>query len=135
MSLENNISVIIPAAGNSSRFGGSTPKQFLNLGDETVIEKSVNFFLRSLKIREVIVAINANDNHIKSQSFYNDSRVKIVEGGITRSQSVLNALAEVDQSIEIIVIHDAARPWLKESHFDDLLSQLLMINLFKEFFL
>ena len=124
MSLENNISVIIPAAGNSSRFGGSIPKQFLNLGDETVIEKSVNLFLRSLKIREVIVAINANDNHIKSQSFYNDSRVKIVEGGITRCQSVLNALAEVDQSIEIIVIHDAARPWLKESHFDDLLSQL-----------
>ena len=77
MSLENNISVIIPAAGNSSRFGGSIPKQFLNLGDETVIEKSVNLFLRSLKIREVIVAINANDNHIKSQSFYNDSRVEV----------------------------------------------------------
>ena len=45
MNPSNKITVIIPAAGNSSRFGGSIPKQFLSLGDETVLEKSVNLFL------------------------------------------------------------------------------------------
>ena len=124
MSLKNNIAVIIPAAGNSSRFGGSIPKQFLSLGEETVLEKSVNFFLEISSIKEVIVAINPNEHLIKSQSFYNDARVRFVEGGSTRSESVLNALEEVDQSIEIIVIHDAARPWLRRSHFEDLLHQL-----------
>ena len=44
MNLKNNIAVIIPAAGSSSRFGGSIPKQFFNIGDETVLEKSVNLF-------------------------------------------------------------------------------------------
>ena len=124
MSPKNNITVIIPAAGNSSRFGGSIPKQFLSLGEETVLEKSVNFFLEISSIKEVIVAINPNEHLIKSQSFYNDARVRFVEGGSTRSESVLNALLEVDQSIEIIVIHDAARPWLRRSHFEDLLHQL-----------
>ena len=123
MSPKNKITVIIPAAGNSSRFGGSVPKQFLSLGDETVLEKSVNLFLEISCIREVIIAINSNDNLVKSQSFYNDARVRFVEGGSTRSESVSNALAEVDQSIEIVVIHDAARPWLRKSHFEDLLSQ------------
>ena len=41
----DDIAVIIPAAGVSSRFGGSMPKQFSKLGDETVLEQSVNLFL------------------------------------------------------------------------------------------
>ena len=125
MNPSNKITVIIPAAGNSSRFGGSIPKQFLSLGDETVLEKSVNLFLEISSIREVIVAINSNENLIKSQSFYGHSKVKFVEGGSTRSESVFHALVEVDQSTEIIVIHDAARPWLRKSHFEYLLSQLI----------
>ena len=124
MNHSNKIAVIIPAAGVSSRFGDSTPKQFLRLGDETVLEKSVNLFLEIPSIKEVVIAVNQNENLIKSQSFYQDPRIKIVTGGNTRSESVFNAMAEVDQSIEIVAIHDAARPWLKKSHFKDLLSHL-----------
>ena len=123
MNPRDNIAVIIPAAGSSSRFGGSTPKQFLSVGDETVLEKAVNLFLGISSITEVILAINPNENLIKSQSFYKDTRVKIVEGGSTRSESVSNALAAIDQSIEIVAIHDAARPWVTKSHFEYLLSK------------
>ena len=124
MNLSDNIAVIIPAAGTSSRFGGSTSKQFSRLGDETVLEKSVNLFLEIPSIKEVVIAVNQNENLIESQSFYQDSRITIVSGGNTRSESVFNAMAEIDQSIEIVVIHDAARPWLKKTHFQDLLSHL-----------
>ena len=123
MNPRDNIAVIIPAAGSSSRFGGSTPKQFLSVGDETVLEKSVNLFLGISSIKEVILAINPNESLIKSQSFYKDTRVRIVEGGSTRSESVSNALAAIDQSIEIVAIHDAARPWVTKSHFEYLLSK------------
>ena len=125
MNLSDNIAVIIPAAGTSSRFGGSTSKQFSRLGDETVLEKSVNLFLEIPSIKEVVIAVNQNENLIESQSFYQDSRITIVSGGNTRSESVFNAMAEIDQSTEIVVIHDAARPWLKKTHFQDLLSQLV----------
>ena len=124
MNLSDNIAVIIPAAGTSSRFGGFTSKQFSRLGDETVLEKSVNLFLEIPSIKEVVIAVNQNENLIESQSFYQDSRITIVSGGNTRSESVFNAMAEIDQSIEIVVIHDAARPWLKKTHFQDLLSHL-----------
>ena len=125
MNLKNNIAVIIPAAGSSSRFGGSIPKQFFNIGDETVLEKSVNLFLDVSGVKEVIVAINADEGLIESQSFYENHRVKIVTGGSSRSESVFNALAVVDESIKIVVVHDAARPWIKKSHFKDLLTQLV----------
>ena len=124
MNLSDNIAVIIPAAGTSSRFGGSKSKQFSKLGDETVLEKSVNLFLEISSIKEVVIAVNQNENLIKSQSFYQDSRITIVAGGNTRSESVFNAMAEINQSIEIVVIHDAARPWLKKTHFQDLLLHL-----------
>ena len=125
MNLKNNIAVIIPAAGSSSRFGGSIPKQFFNIGDETVLEKSVNLFLDISGVKEVIVAINADEGLIESQSFYENHRVKIITGGSSRSESVFNALAVVDESIKIVVVHDAARPWIKKSHFKDLLTQLV----------
>ena len=124
MSLKDNIAVIIPAAGSGSRFGGSTPKQFLNIGDETVLERSVNLFLEISSIKEVIVAINADEDLIKSQSFYENPRTKVVSGGSSRSESVFNGLAAVDETVEIVAVHDAVRPWVKKNHFEDLLTQL-----------
>ena len=124
MNHSNKIAVIIPAAGASSRFGGLMPKQFSRLGDETVLEKSVNLFLGISSVHQVLIAVNQNEDLIKSQSFYQDPRIQIVAGGSTRSESVFNAMAEVDESIEIVAIHDAARPWLKKIHFEDLLSHL-----------
>jgi len=125
MNLRDNIAVIIPAAGSGSRFGGSIPKQFLNLGDETVLEKSVNLFLEISSIKEVIIAINEDEDLIKSQSFYKHTKARIIPGGSSRSESVFNALAVVDESVEIVVVHDAARPWVQKNHFEDLLTQLV----------
>jgi len=127
MSLRDNIAVIIPAAGSGSRFGCSIPKQFLNLGDETVLEKSVNLFLEISSIKEVIVAINEDEDEdlIKSQSFYKNTKARIITGGSSRSESVFNALAAVDESVEIVVVHDAARPWVQKNHFEDLLTQFV----------
>ena len=113
MNPKDNIAVIIPAAGSGSRFGGSTPKQFLNIGDETVLEKSVNLFLEISNVKEIIVAINSDEDLIKSQSFYENPIAKVVSGGSSRSESVFNALAAVDQTLEIVAVHDAARPWVK----------------------
>ena len=89
-----------------------------------MLEKSVNLFLGISSIKEIVIAINPNEDLVKSQSFYQDPRIKIIGGGNTRSESVFNAMVEVDESIEVVAIHDAARPWLKKTHFEDLLSYL-----------
>ena len=43
---------------------------------------------------------------------------------LQESESVFNALAAVDQTVEIVAVHDAARPWVTKNHFEDLLAQL-----------
>ncbi len=125
MGLKDNIGVIIPAAGSSSRFGGTTPKQYLSIGDATVLENSVNLYLSIPSIKKIYIAVDPKDKLIKSQSFINHSKVNIVEGGDTRSESVFNALSVIDQEIDIVAIHDAARPWLSKEHFEDLLLKLI----------
>ena len=78
MNHSNKIAVIIPAAGVSSRFGDSTPKQFLRLGVVTVLEKSVNLFLGISSVNQVVIAVNQNEDLIKSQSFYQDVQVSVM---------------------------------------------------------
>ena len=110
MSLKNNIAVIIPAAGSSNRFGGKISKQFVNIGNETVIEKTVNKFLHINTVKKVYVAIDQNEDLIKSQSFFNHPKVVITPGGSTRAKSVFNAVLMIDNDINTVVVHDAARP-------------------------
>ena len=77
MNLKNNIAVIIPAAGSSSRFGGKISKQFIKIGNETVLERSVSKFLEIESVKKVYVAVDQNETLIKSQSFINLSLIHI----------------------------------------------------------
>ena len=125
MNQKNNIAVIIPAAGSSSRFGGKIPKQFLKIGNETVIEKSVNKFLEIEFIKKIYIAIDPNETLIKSQSFFNHPKVTITQGGSTRSESVYKAVLAIDNEIDIVVIHDAARPWVSKKLIDKLILEFI----------
>jgi len=128
MSHKPSIAVIIPAAGTGDRFGGSIPKQYSILGIETVLEKVVNIFLDSPGVKQIIIPVASNDKWIKSQSFLGDSRVVYLHGGNTRSESVFKALSIVEDGIDMIAVHDAARPWLTRDHFKELLNELVVDN-------
>jgi 2-C-methyl-D-erythritol 4-phosphate cytidylyltransferase/2-C-methyl-D-erythritol 2,4-cyclodiphosphate synthase len=129
MSHKHSISVIIPAAGTSNRFGGSLPKQYSILDDETVLEKVVDLFLGNPTVKQIIIPVAKNDQWIKSQSFLGDSRVAYLYGGNTRSESVFKALSLVEDGIDMVAIHDAARPWLTKDHFEELVNELIKDNL------
>ena len=121
MNQKNNVAVIIPAAGSSSRFGGKISKQFLKIGNETVIEKSVSKFLEIESIKKIYIAIDPNETLIKSQSFFKHPKVTITKGGGTRSESVYNAVLAIDNEIDVVVIHDAARPWVSKKLINKLI--------------
>ena len=123
MNQKNNIAVIIPAAGSSTRFEGKISKQFFKIGNETVIEKSVNKFLEIDSFKKVYVSIDKDESLIKSQSFFNHPKVVITDGGCTRSESVYNAVLAIEDDIDIVVIHDAARPWVSKKLISELLSE------------
>ena len=104
---------IIPAAGSGTRMG--QPKQFLMLGDMPVLAHTLRAFSRAESVDEVIVADREEDILLiwDMVTEFSISKVsKIVNGGETRTDSVRAAFREVADNVEIIAIHDGARPFV-----------------------
>jgi len=124
MNQNSKIAVIIPAAGKSVRFGMDKPKQYIALGEQTILEHAVNIFLNIPEVASIVIAVDPDDQFIHAQSFIAHRKVTIVHGGSSRTSSVFNAIKilEVD-NVPTVAIHDACRPWLRREHFLDLLNE------------
>lgn len=104
--------VIIPAAGTGSRFGGHIPKQFQTLAGKPLIQHVIERFLVDENVVRVIVPVA----EVLLANVKNSDRVTFVAGGATRQQSVIHGLAEADE-VELIAVHDAARPLFSTAMF------------------
>jgi 2-C-methyl-D-erythritol 4-phosphate cytidylyltransferase/2-C-methyl-D-erythritol 2,4-cyclodiphosphate synthase len=105
------VSAIIAAGGRGLRFGGASPKQLLTLGGRPILARSVDAFVGSDVISEIVVALPA-DLAAAPPPYLQDRAkpVTVVSGGDQRRGSVANAFARVSDRADIVVIHDAARP-------------------------
>lgn len=104
---------LIAAGGQGSRLGSSTPKQFLLLGRRTILERSLAALASCGRISSIVVALPpeyAENPPPYVQSA--DGRVTVVAGGARRQDSVALAFAAAPADAELIVIHDAARPFV-----------------------
>lgn len=106
----NKFSLIITAGGTSSRYG-STNKLLEIINDKTVIEETIAKFIDFDEIDEIIISANVSIIPIL-QEMFNNSKIKIIEGGNTRQKSVYNALQVVKN--EYVLIHDGARPLIRK---------------------
>ncbi|MFC7050729.1 bifunctional 2-C-methyl-D-erythritol 4-phosphate cytidylyltransferase/2-C-methyl-D-erythritol 2,4-cyclodiphosphate synthase [Emcibacter nanhaiensis] len=109
------VAAVIVAAGRGQRVGGETPKQYLTLGDKTVLYHTVKKFLNHPQIDRIVVAIHPDDVMLYNKAIGILKLMPPVYGGETRQQSVLCGLeALVSEAPDIVLIHDAARPLLSE---------------------
>lgn len=107
------VSVIIAAAGNSTRYGTGNSKQFLLLEGVPVLIKSVQAFEQIDEVKEIIITTRKQDFDVIEGFLqqYNIKKVKsVVEGGATRQDSIAAAVKKVSEETEIIAVHDGARP-------------------------
>lgn len=111
-----DVIAILPAAGIGSRMQTALPKQYLTIGDKTLLEHAIDALLRQPCIREAIVAISPADRWYHQLPVAADPRVRVVTGGEARADSVMAALRRVCTASWVLV-HDVARPCL---HQDDL---------------
>jgi len=110
-----NITAVIPAAGSGERFGGK--KQLKNLGGRPLLYHTLQPFVRSGLINEIIVVVSKGDVdqvNRELRSMISTKPVKVVVGGNSRQVSVHNGLAATDESSELICVHDAVRPFVSE---------------------
>jgi 2-C-methyl-D-erythritol 4-phosphate cytidylyltransferase len=119
----SRIWAVIPAAGTGSRFGGKLAKQYLPLGDKTVIEHSINTLLARSDITAIAVALHEDDKVFSSLACANDPRVLRTNGGSERSNSVAQALMALEgaDDADWVLVHDAARPCVSQHDIQQLL--------------
>lgn len=106
--------------------GMDVPKQYLPLGDATVLEASLSCFLHHPRVTAVVVALPACDERWSGLKVSSDRCIHVAEGGPSRAQSVLNALETVQGMAgadDHVLIHDAARPCLDYADLDRLISE------------
>jgi 2-C-methyl-D-erythritol 4-phosphate cytidylyltransferase/2-C-methyl-D-erythritol 4-phosphate cytidylyltransferase/2-C-methyl-D-erythritol 2,4-cyclodiphosphate synthase len=107
-----NIAVVIPAGGAGRRMGGAS-KPLIELAGEPLLLRALRPFLDRTDVVSIVVALpreSADDPPAWLRTL--DARVTVVAGGVERVHSVRNALAAVPDSVDIVLVHDAARPLL-----------------------
>jgi len=123
----NNFVAVIAAAGNSRRYSGEIPKQFLKIDGRTVLELSIRPFLDFSQCLGVCVLIPPEDQYHKSLEIINNPKIFFVEGGISRIDSVTKGVKFWQQSelpYDYILIHDAARPCVRSYDVQQLLDSI-----------
>lgn len=110
-----HVSALIAAGGRGSRFGSAQPKQFLSLGGRSILERSVDAFRNCEVIDDLVVAVPPDIAAAPPASLLAGGKpIEIVAGGARRQDSVANAFARVADRADIVVIHDAARPFVSD---------------------
>ncbi|MDE0730065.1 MAG: 2-C-methyl-D-erythritol 4-phosphate cytidylyltransferase [Longimicrobiales bacterium] len=105
-----HVGVVVPAAGSGTRMGG-TRKPFLELDGEPLLVHALRPFLRDDRVVSVVVSLAPQDiDEITDWIRKLDDRIKLVKGGVNRTESVRNAVSVLPTSLDVIAIHDAARP-------------------------
>jgi len=107
---------IIPAAGTGVRMGGGTPKQFLSLEGVPIFIHTLRKFAASNVIDGIFLALRPEDmdrarKDIDRERF--SKPVRLVAGGASRQETVGRALAEAPATTEMVVVHDAVRPFVE----------------------
>jgi 2-C-methyl-D-erythritol 4-phosphate cytidylyltransferase/2-C-methyl-D-erythritol 2,4-cyclodiphosphate synthase len=106
------VTAIIAAGGSGRRLGADVPKQFLELGGQTILQRSVGAFTSHERVSDVIVALPAELVHSSAMVH---RKVRCVPGGDTRQASVANAFDAAPADADIVLVHDAARPFVSSA--------------------
>jgi len=123
--MSRDTAIILAAAGRSRRFGQPFLKKvFATLGGKPVWQHSAAMFADHPAVIQQILVIHPDDRELVRQKYAATIAmmgIELVLGGDERWQSVENALAKVSPEVALIAVHDAARPNVTVSDFDEVL--------------
>lgn len=126
--MSGDVYVVVPAAGAGRRMGSAIPKQYLQLNGRTVLEHTLGRMAGHARVRQVVVAISADDELYASLAPRLPAKVVSVIGGAERCHSVLAALRSLSGLAAAdawVMVHDAARPCVRREDLDRMLAELV----------
>ncbi len=110
---------IIVAGGGGRRMGEGIPKQFLAIAGRSVLDRTLEAFAASSRVEGVVLVLPPSlPGEIKESYRMRPEIFSVVDGGPERQDSVRNALAAVPSSAEVVLVHDAVRPFASRELVD-----------------
>jgi len=117
---------IIVAAGSGKRFGSATPKQFLEICGKPLIIHTLERFQECPEIDQIILVLPPREISEFSKNYrqFNLSKLAgVVGGGETRAESVWKGLRSIGDLVEIVAVHDGARPLVSPAEISNCISK------------
>lgn len=118
--------VIVPAGGRGARFGGSLPKQYVQVAGQPLVAHALHALLLHPGVAGAMVALPQDDPHWPGWTSLAGKPIATCMGGQTRADSVLAALGALPEDVradDFVLVHDAARPVLRHADLDALLER------------
>ena len=116
-----HVSAIIAAGGAGRRLGAAKPKQLLDIGGGSMLQHSVAAFARHPRISDVVLVLPKDQTSFLFFSSGDPASlppIRIVAGGDRRQDSVANGFDAVSSAADVVLIHDAARPFVTADLID-----------------
>lgn len=113
------VAVIVVAAGSGTRLGAGLPKAFVSVGGLTLLEHAVhavNGMRSPARLVAVVPAERADEVRVLLRPLAPEAVV--VAGGASRQASVAAGMAVLDEAVEVVLVHDAARAFTPSEQFD-----------------
>lgn len=108
------VAALVPAAGRGERLGSRTPKPLVRIGGVPLIVYTLKQVLRVYPFEQLVVPVEP-DAVAKTERLlvrHGVTRAEVVPGGAMRAESVRNAFERLRPRIEIVAVHDLARPFI-----------------------
>ncbi len=111
-----HVNVVIVAAGKGTRLQSELPKPFLSVAGKPILVHTLRRFVPIEAVRRIVVVVAAEREALCQEVLHTHGPwpqpMTVVHGGAERQDSVRNGLAALEPQCEIVVIHDAARPFI-----------------------
>jgi 2-C-methyl-D-erythritol 4-phosphate cytidylyltransferase/2-C-methyl-D-erythritol 2,4-cyclodiphosphate synthase len=114
-----SVGAIIVAAGRGDRMGAGLPKQLLDVGGRSLLQWSVAVFDAHVRVAQLVLVLPA-DLVADAGSLVGPvaTPIRAVAGGARRQDSVANGLAALPADVDVVLVHDAARPFADAAILD-----------------
>jgi 2-C-methyl-D-erythritol 4-phosphate cytidylyltransferase/2-C-methyl-D-erythritol 2,4-cyclodiphosphate synthase len=124
-----SIGAIIVAAGRGDRMGAPAPKQLLDLGGRSMLQRSVAAFDGRADIAQIVVVLPADAVASGAELVGPTSGAcAFVAGGARRQDSVASGVAALSADIDVVLIHDAARPFADAALIDRVIAGTVRVG-------
>lgn len=127
----DNVVAIIPAAGSGKRMQQGINKQFLEVGEQTVLERTLRAFQTAKHVTRIVVVTKKTEINMvrKIVDKCDFDKVKaVVEGGAERQDSIFEGLRQTVEEDKWVLVHDGARPFITSEMIDGMIEDLIQRN-------